>query len=161
MPTEYASAIAIVALVVALLAVLLSLWLALRLRRAGRRGRPTVASIDNLDEVVGELRRIDALAASLAEQTARLDVVEGQARRSVQRVGVVRYNPFEDTGSNQSFALALLDSRADGIVLSSLHSRQATRIYIKPITGGRSETALSDEETEALRRAGSPVDRPA
>jgi len=159
MPTDYVSAIAIAALLVALFAVLLSLWLALRVRRASR-GRPTAVSADNLDDVRAELRRIDALAAALAEQAARLDVVEGQAKRSVQHVGIVRYNPFEDTGSNQSFALALLDSSADGIVLSSLHSRQSTRIYIKPITGGRSETALSDEETEALRRAGSSVGQP-
>ncbi len=80
--------------------------------------------------------------------------VEAVARRAVQHVGLVRYNPFEDTGSNQSFALALLDEDANGIVLSSLHSRQQTRVYLKEIVAGRCEAALSAEESEALRRAG-------
>ena len=72
---------------------------------------------------------------------------------SVQQVGIVRYNPFADTGGQQSFALALLDGRGNGFVVSSLHSRQATRLYLKQVAGGRSEVALSEEETEALRRA--------
>ena len=97
-----------------------------------------------LDEVT---KRVDAV-------DGRLPVVEEQGRRAVQYVGVVRFNPFEDTGGNQSFALALLDSKRDGIVVSSLHSRQNTRVYLKAIVGGRSETALSDEESEALRKAG-------
>jgi hypothetical protein len=65
----------------------------------------------------------------------------------------VRFNPFEDTGGNQSFALAILDAQGNGIVVSSLHSRTGTRFYGKAITGGRGETALSDEEAEALRLA--------
>ena len=61
--------------------------------------------------------------------------------RAFQRVGLVRFNPFEDTGGNQSFALALLDAEGNGWVLSSLHARTGTRVYAKPITrrpiGGR------------------------
>ncbi len=71
----------------------------------------------------------------------------------MQRLGVVRYNPFQDTGSNQSFVLALLDSKGDGFVLSSLHSRQATRVFLKSLTGGRAEAQLSAEENEAIKRA--------
>jgi hypothetical protein len=89
----------------------------------------------------------------LATVETRLEALAERGRGAVQHVGVVRYNPFEDTGSNQSFALALLDDRADGVVISSLHSRQATRLYLKPISGGRSEAALSAEETEALKKA--------
>jgi len=71
----------------------------------------------------------------------------------MQRVGVVRYNPFADTGSNQSFVLALLDAHGNGFVLSSLHSRQATRVFLKSLSAGRAETPLSTEESEAIRRA--------
>ena len=53
--------------------------------------------------------------------------------------GLVRYNPFEDTGGQQSFAMALLDGAANGVVISSLHSRQQTRIYLKTINAGRAE----------------------
>ena len=143
-------------LIMAIAAVLLLLdllaTLALLLR--GRRARGTsvvterVDGTDPLDmrrvyEVVGQVHRIE-------ERTA---VLERIGRRAVQRVGLVRYNPFEDTGSNQSFALALLDGEEDGLVISSLHSRTSTRIYAKPISAGRSEAPLSDEEAEALRVA--------
>jgi hypothetical protein len=156
MPDEYLAPIAVAALVVAVLSLLLSLFLAVGLRRASRQGRLPSTGVDHLDRLLNEeLGRVDTLSAEVAEQAARLHVTEDQARRSVQRVGVVRYNPFEDTGSNQSFALALLDSEANGVVISSLHSRQMTRVYLKHIAAGRSETPLSDEEAEALRRAGS------
>ena len=55
-------------------------------------------------------------------------ILEGVGRRSIQRVGIVRYNPFEDTGGNQSFALALTDAKGDGFVISSLHTRTGTRV---------------------------------
>ena len=70
-----------------------------------------------------------------------------------QRVGLVRYNPFEDTGGNQSFALAMLDANGDGWILSSLHARQGTRFYAKAVKAGRSETSLSDEEQAAIKQA--------
>ncbi len=57
-------------------------------------------------------------------------------RKAIQRTGLVRYNPFEDTGGNQSFAVALLDANGDGVVVSSLHARNGTRIYAKAIAGG-------------------------
>ena len=80
-------------------------------------------------------------------------MLERVQRKAVQRVGLVRFNPFEDTGGNQSFALAMLDQHGDGFVVSSLHARAATRVYGKAIAGGRSEAALSEEEAEALRLA--------
>ena len=80
-------------------------------------------------------------------------MLEAAQRRAIQRVGLVRFNPFEDTGGNQSFALALIDAPGDGFVVSSLHSRTGTRVYAKAISDGRSEGALSDEEAEALRLA--------
>jgi hypothetical protein len=94
-----------------------------------------------------------AVAAELDELAARSAVLEANARRAFQNVGLVRFNPFEDTGGNQSFALALLDSAGDGFVLSSLHARTGTRVYAKALTGGQAEGALSNEEAEALRRA--------
>jgi hypothetical protein len=66
---------------------------------------------------------------------------------------LVRYNPFQDTGGDQSFALALLDKRGDGVVVSSLHSRTMTRFYAKPIKGGVSPLSLSEEEVQAVQQA--------
>ena len=100
----------------------------------------------HLDKVIAVGRELDVLSARSAVQ-------EAVGRRSIQRVGLVRFNPFEDTGGNQSFAIALIDGAGSGVVISSLHSRTGTRVYAKAVTDGRAEGALSQEETEALGRA--------
>ncbi len=100
-----------------------------------------------LETHLGRVVEVQAEVVDLGRRTDRLEV---DGRRAFQRIGLVRFNPFEDTGGNQSFALALLDAEEDGIVISSLHSRGSTRIYAKAVAAGRPEAALSDEETEAL-----------
>ena len=100
----------------------------------------------HLDKVIEVARKLDDVAA-------RTNVLETRQPRAFQRTGLVRYNPFEETGGNQSFALALLDADGDGWVLSSLHARTGTRVYAKAIVGGRSDTGLSDEETAAIKQA--------
>lgn len=72
---------------------------------------------------------------------------------NVQKIGIVRFNPFADTGSNMSFTIALLDGLDNGIVISSLHGREGTRIYAKPVERGVSKFPLTDEEKEAIRNA--------
>jgi hypothetical protein len=99
------------------------------------------------------LDKVYAVARELDELSARSAVMEARGRRSIQRLGLVRFNPFEDTGGNQSFAIALLDAFGSGFILSSLHSRTGTRVYAKAVSEGRSDGALSAEETEALRVA--------
>jgi hypothetical protein len=79
--------------------------------------------------------------------------LEERTRSSLRHIGMVRFNPFEDTGSDQSFAIALLDDARDGIVISSLHGRSNTRIYAKPVEGATSSPALSEEESRAIRIA--------
>jgi len=75
------------------------------------------------------------------------------AESGVQKVGYVRYNPFGNVGGDQSFSLALLDSKENGLVLSSIHSREGTRVYFKPISIGRSDYNLSEEEQKAIEIA--------
>jgi Protein of unknown function (DUF4446) len=100
-----------------------------------------------LETHLGRVVEVQSDVIDLARRTANLEI---EGRRAFQRIGLVRFNPFEDTGGNQSFALALLDAEEDGIIISSLHSRGATRIYAKAIAAGRPEAALSAEESEAL-----------
>ncbi|MDU4961301.1 MAG: DUF4446 family protein [Sporomusaceae bacterium] len=93
-----------------------------------------------------------ALAAvdRLQGETQRL----GQVLQScIQKVGLVRYNAFEDTGSDLSFSLAVLDGNDNGIVLSSLYGRSESRIYAKPVTQLQSRYPLSTEEQQAIKRA--------
>jgi hypothetical protein len=135
---------------------LLVLWQAVRIGRLRRRlegitrgehGRSLEAILDaHLDKVFQVGRELDELAARAA-------ILEANGRRAFQRIGLVRFNPFEDTGGNQSFVVALLDANGDGFVLSSLHARAGTRVYAKALSGGRADAQLSNEETEALRRA--------
>jgi hypothetical protein len=99
------------------------------------------------------LRRVGEVDASVRSLDQRTTALEAQGRKAVQRIGLVRFNPFEDTGSNQSFALAMLDEDGDGVIVSSLHTRNATRVYVRPVSGGVAEKALSDEEAEALDQA--------
>jgi uncharacterized protein DUF4446 len=150
-PPELVPTIAVGALAIAALAFLLGLWAVLRLRRLGRPRKPGVLSDAVL---ISEVDKVDRLTRQLTDIVGRLDASESQGQRAIQRVGVVRYNPFEDTGSNQSFVLAMLDGKGDGFVLSSLHSRQQTRMFLKAVSGGKAEAATSEEEAEAIRLAG-------
>jgi len=69
------------------------------------------------------------------------------------KIKLTRFNPFKDTGGNQSFILTLLDSSNSGIILTSLHNRDNTRIYAKPIANGEADKlTLSPEEKECLQK---------
>jgi hypothetical protein len=114
----------------------------------------------SLEAVIGgHLETVHQVGRDLDELTARTAVLESSARHHFARLGLVRFNPFPDTGGNQSFALALIDESESGFVVSSLHSRTATRLYAKAVLAGKAETSLSAEETEAmdLARARKPV----
>jgi hypothetical protein len=127
-----------------------------RLRRATQAYRALVSDTQggSLQQLLdGHLGKVVEVGAKL-EQLAQLhEYLEVRSRGSLQHVGMVRFNPFEDTGSDQSFAIALLDDRRDGIVLSSLHGRGQTRVFAKPVEGGESTHTLSDEEAQAIRIA--------
>ncbi len=141
--------IAVAALALGAIGLLVSIF---AFTRSGTNRRTAVATRPDptLDEVG---LRLDQLNVQLAAIEARVGASEAQAQNSMQSIGVVRFNPFEDTGSNQSFVLALLDGRGDGFVLSSMHSRQATRVFLKAVSAGKTDSAVSKEETEAIRRA--------
>ncbi len=103
-----------------------------------------------LDAHLGKVVEVGAQLERLSQLHEYLEV---RSRGSLQHVGLVRFNPFEDTGSDQSFAIALLDDRRDGIVLSSLHGRGQTRVFAKPVEGGESKHTLSTEEAQAIQIA--------
>lgn len=80
--------------------------------------------------------------------------LQENSRKSLQRVGVIRFNPYNDVGGDQSFVVALLDGEGDGLVFSSLHGREGTRVYAKPVKLGEGrEYSLSGEEKEAIKVA--------
>ena len=78
---------------------------------------------------------------------------ENNITKSNQKVGMVRYSAFQDTGSDLSFTLALLDNNNDGLVLNGIYSREMSNIYAKPIEKGMSSYTLSEEEKKAIEKA--------
>lgn len=127
-----------------------------RLRRALRAYRDLVRDGDGgslHDRLVGSAEQAVRASERMARIEATQQLIEDRFRRSLQHIGLVRFNPFEDTGSDQSFAIALLDDQRDGVVVSSLHGRANTRVFAKPVTGGASSHNLSEEETQAIRIA--------
>ena len=89
-----------------------------------------------------------------------LEVVKKELRRldeegalHIQKVGLVRFNPFKEIGGDHSFSLALLDWKQTGVVITGLHTRERTRVYMKAIKDGKSEHELSEEERKALSKA--------
>jgi hypothetical protein len=78
--------------------------------------------------------------------------LEKESFGHLQKIGLLRYNPFQETGGDQSFVLAILDGQNSGVVVSSLHGRNSTRVYAKPVKEGKAAGhELSKEEEEALR----------
>jgi hypothetical protein len=82
-----------------------------------------------------------------------LKKVKKMAEESYQKIGFVRYNPFGDVGGDQSFCVCLLDDKNSGFVISSIHSREGTRVYSKTVHRGVSEYNLSEEEKKAIELA--------
>ena len=100
------------------------------------------------------LSEVDFSKKELVEIGRRYDKIEYNSLGYVSKLGLLRFNPFNDTGGDQSFILAMLNSRNDGILLSSLHGRTGTRWYSKKIKGGKSlEYELSNEEKTAIKNA--------
>ena len=152
-------------LVVALVAavVLLGVWVAWLqrseavLRRRLRRVLPQGES-GGIDEILDrQLKSVESLSERVDALNKLHHELEHLTQRTLQKVAVIRYNPFSDTGGDQSFAIALLDSLGNGVVVSSLHSRTDTRVFAKPVQSGRSKFQLSDEEQDAIRKALAPT----
>ena len=82
-----------------------------------------------------------------------VEKLEDEGKFHVQKVGVVRFNPFKEIGGDHSFSLALLNAKDTGVVITCLHTRERTRVYMKAVKNGKSEHELSDEEKKALKEA--------
>jgi hypothetical protein len=104
----------------------------------------------NIEEVLAKFKELQNNCGSLREEVKKL---REENIRMIDKVGIVRFNPFEGLGSNQSFSLALLDGNDSGAVITSLFSRDGNRVYGKPIKQGTSEFKLTEEETKAIELA--------
>lgn len=95
----------------------------------------------------------DKLEEVLAE-VAELEDFKKKSLDHLQKVVLVRYNPYHDTGGDQSFSACILDGKSNGLIITSLHSRVGTRVFAKPIKDGKEDDfPLSEEEKEVLKKA--------
>lgn len=108
-----------------------------------------------LPEVLEQLMKdVQLTKHHIAEITKRCDKIEKEGSLHIQKVGLLRFNPFKDTGGDQSFILALVDANDTGVVISGLYSRAGTRWYAKRVVDGKGfEYDLSEEEKKALKLA--------
>ena len=98
-------------------------------------------------------KRIEELEKRVQELQNDFAGYKEAMKSAVVNVGVVRFNPFHEIGSDQSFSVALLDQKQNGFVLTSHYLKEYNRVYAKPIKRGKSEYALSKEEEEAIAKA--------
>jgi len=101
----------------------------------------------------GVLNKVKGLEEKIEKVLEKIEKMKKEQRFSVQKVGIIRFNPFSEVGGDQSFSIALLNEGDDGVVITSLYSRQENRVYGKPIKNGQSEYTLSEEEKQAIDKA--------
>ena len=99
------------------------------------------------------MERVINLEAGISETNSHCNQIDKQLKGCIQKVGVVRYNAYRDSGSNLSFAVALLDENNDGVVFNGIYSREMSNIYAKPVNKGKSSYTMTEEEAEAVLRA--------
>jgi len=105
---------------------------------------------ENIKEILGSFNKLKNDFKKLSEEIENL---KEDHKFSIQKIGTIRFNPFNEVGSDQSFSVALLDERNSGVVITSLYNRQENRIYAKPIVEGASQYVLSEEEVAAIEKA--------
>lgn len=106
----------------------------------------------DLEEVLkGHSETLKGLDKEIQELFEISNRIYGLANKGIHRTELVRFNPFKEVGSNQSFSLALLDGKNSGTVISSLHTREGARIYAKPVVEGKEDGfPFTEEEREAI-----------
>lgn len=109
---------------------------------------------DNIDEMLKEyIEKVENIDKENKEIEKYCELLKNKVEGCIYKIGLVRYNAYKDTGSNLSFALAMLNEKNDGVVLNGIYSRDSSNIYCKTVKNGVSEYAISSEEKEAIEQA--------
>lgn len=109
---------------------------------------------DNIQETIEQyMNKINEVESENIKIKNYCEQLDNTLMKCIQKVGIVRYSAFKDTGSDLSFTLALLDEKDNGVVLNGIYSREMSNIYAKPVEHGNSQYTLSEEEKEAIHKA--------
>ncbi|MHB8870871.1 MAG: DUF4446 family protein [Candidatus Doudnabacteria bacterium] len=133
-----------------LIAAIFAIVMLLRFRKTAKAffaGKET-ATLEEF--IIAQGKRINELTKQNDILEEAIVDLRKQQKYSIQKIGMVRYNPFADDGGNLSFSMALLDDHNNGVVITSMHGREANRIYAKPIIKSKSEFTLTKEEEQAI-----------
>lgn len=131
----------------------LGLWQVYRLRSRFNLSLGSGSNQPLEEQLAVNLEKNEEIKQKLQHLTREYERISDLVALASQKISVVRFNPFGDTGGDQSFALAVLDAQNSGYVLTSIHGRQGTRVYIKPVDFGQSKYQLSSEEQKVLGQA--------
>lgn len=100
------------------------------------------------------IKAIEEFKGEAKEVNKRIDLIEENGLKHIQRVELLRYNPYEDTGGDQSFSIAILDKKGSGVMITSLHTRSGTRVFSKPVDKGKAVSyQFSKEEEQVIENA--------
>lgn len=105
------------------------------------------------DDLASYMYRVEKVEKQNAELVKACDILDENIKICVQKTAIVRYNAFKDTGSELSFALALLDRENNGYILNGIYSREMSNIYAKPVEAGIPKYKVSEEELKAIELA--------
>lgn len=136
-----------------LLVVIWQVWRVQRLDRIRKEFFSSGLKKDLEEVLVDQNRKINSLDNELKQVGGDLADLSVLNKVNLQKIGFIRFNPFGDAGGNMSFTLALLNDHLHGVVISSLHAREGTRMYAKAVKAGKSESKLTDEEMQAIKEA--------
>lgn len=147
MSTEFIAILILSAIILILLVMFIRLDMRFKRLMMGTEAK-------NLEEVMNILgHHVEKLEVTQKEINTHLLKVDGRLDKSIRSIVTSRFNPFPDAGSNQSFAIALLNDEGNGVVLSSLYARDRMSIFAKPIVKNSSTHELTEEEEEVLKKA--------
>ena len=133
-----------------------SLYLAIKLHRLSSLYRKMMLGSDgqSIEQMMlGRIREIEDLKQAVTDLQGKHQSLSMDSLTHIQRMGLVRFNAFDNTGSDLSFALAMTDATRNGFVLSGIYGREESRVYAKPVIEGESTYMLTKEEKQALQLA--------
>lgn len=129
----------------------------IKLVRIEKKYNEFIVKFDNKESIENTLKNYISMVNTVNEENKIINAnyvnLERQLEKCIQKIGIVRYNAFDDVGSDLSFALAILDNDNNGIVLNAIYARTSSNIYAKPIENGSSKYTLSEEEIKAVSEA--------
>ena len=143
--------------IITIILVLLVIILMAKLSSLNKKYKKFLEKLGNGNNIEEDLEtymyRVEKVEKQNAEIANYVKTLDEDLTRCIQKVGIVRYNAFKDTGSDLSFTLALLDEHNDGVVLNGIYSREMSNIYAKPVKNGESSYTMSEEEKMAVQKA--------